>query len=214
MVSRYFCGLPVPRDAEGTRDKSDLVGAIVLLKGGSSPIVPTYYYSVPSGRNSSVSPIDPDVYASVFCAKKLIATLSNPKLLRFMTFLERFVPVPLSPADKKAFHAPSFCTTRAAFGVGGDLMGHSLMHAFAVAHQVATAYAKPIADSGSGNVRLFAAPNTAQSRLEALAIYAALLTTWAGDDETRLQKYLRESYCFCFPTISLFLYRLANCLRV
>uniref|UniRef100_A0A0R3W2R5 Ubiquitin-like domain-containing protein n=1 Tax=Taenia asiatica TaxID=60517 RepID=A0A0R3W2R5_TAEAS len=196
-VSKYFCGLPVPRDAEGTKDKSDLIGAIVLLKGGSSSTVPTYYYSVLSGRNTSVLPADYDVYASVFCAKKSIANLSNPKLSRFMTLLERFVSVPLSPADKIAFHAPSFCTARAAFGTGGDAMGHSLMRAFAVANQVATAYADPIAGPGGGNVRLFTAPNTVQSRLEALAIYTALLTTWAGNDETRFLNYLKESTFSC-----------------
>lgn len=109
--------------------------------------------------------------------------------------------VPLSPADKIAFHAPSFCTASAASGVGGAPMGHSLIRAFAVANQVATAYAEPIVGPSGGNVRLFAAPNTAQSRLEALAIYTALLTTWAGNDETRFRNYLKESYCSCSSII-------------
>ncbi|KAH9285695.1 hypothetical protein ECG_01845 [Echinococcus granulosus] len=196
IVSKYFCGLPVPRDAEGERERSDLIGAIVLLKGVSSLTVPIYNRSVLSGGNTSVSPVDYDVYASVFCAKKLISNLSNPKISRFMRFLERVVSLPLSPTEKTAFHAPSFCTARAVSGTGGDPTGHSLVRAFAVASQVATAYMESIAVPGGGNVRLFAAPNTAQSRLGSLAIYTALLTTWAGNDEIRSQNYLRESCCF------------------
>ncbi|VDM34431.1 unnamed protein product [Hydatigera taeniaeformis] len=180
--------------------KADVVGAIILLRGGFYPSVPTYYYSVFSDQNTTVSPVDYNIYASTFCAKQLISKLSNPMLSRYMAFLERAVSVPLSPADKIASHGSSFCESRT---FAGDSMVHSLVRAFAVANQVATAYANLAASLEGADVRLFTAPNTAQSRLEALAIYTALLTTWAGNDETRFRKYFKESDWFRFPVIFL-----------
>ncbi|KAM7540928.1 hypothetical protein Aperf_G00000031676 [Anoplocephala perfoliata] len=189
IPSQYFCGFPVPKDSGQIGNKSGLLGAIVLLKGGLSPIIGNRDHSSSSRKNSSISPLEFNTYASVYCAKKLISRLPNPAISRYVTFLEHVVMVPLSLSEKSSLEAPNFCADKTD---GSDPTGHVLVRAFAVANQVASSYPPPttVAALGSEELRLFAATTTAQSRLESIALLTALLTTWSGDNEAKFQAYL------------------------
>lgn len=93
----------------------------------------------------------------------------------------------------------------------GDPTAHILLRTFAIAVQVATVYIPP-SNSGlmleASDIRLYGASNTSESRLESLAFLAALLTTWAGEDEKKFQSYINVSAFLFDPIILLQLWAL------
>ncbi|VDM03995.1 unnamed protein product [Schistocephalus solidus] len=181
--SRYFCGLPVPKGVEGPdnlQDDIEFLGAIVLLKGGVSP-----YWSKHPGFNWTIdgspeSLLDFAVFSSVVCTGKLLGFTKDNKLGRFFTFLRKAVSPKLTTKETKLLNLPSICSTRLA---QGDASGHALLRAYAVGSRLAAAY--PIKDPQHRLlVRTLESP---KSRLEGLATLSALLTTWAQDNEKKLQ---------------------------
>nr|CDS26142.1 ubiquitin domain containing protein 2 [Hymenolepis microstoma] len=216
IPSQYFCGFPVPKDNARTGDPSTLIGAVVLVKGGLIPIIANYDRPPLSGGNLSFSQ-DFNFYVSVYCARRLISNLPNPTLSRYVTFLERVLSVSLSKPEKAALNDPNLCVDKTVSG--GDPTAHILVRAYAIASQIASAYAPPLNSAPTPddlNIRLFATSITAQSRLEALALLASLLTIWADSDEQQFQSYLNvfkashgnrwieeiENPLFCVPSAS------------
>ncbi|VUZ51427.1 unnamed protein product [Hymenolepis diminuta] len=191
IPSQYFCGFPVPKGNAQAGYRPSLIGSMVLVKGGLTPIIGNYDRPPLSEKNLSVSARDFNFYASVFCAGRLISNLPNPTLARYITFLERVLSVSLSKVEKAALNVPNLCVNKT--NGGGDLTAHVLVRAFAIGNQVASVYtlrSNSAATLNDLNVRLFVASTTPQSRLESLALLTALLTTWAGNDERKFQSYL------------------------
>ena len=122
----------------------------------------------------------------------------------FFTFLQHALSVPLSLTEKKILNEPKFCEIHIKDGLSGNNpTAHALIRAFAVANQVASTYRpSPFSPPLDPEVRIFVAPNTAESRLEALALLASLLTTWADNDEARFQAYVNASVVFNFNFIN------------
>lgn len=134
---------------------------------------------------------------------------------KYVFLFQRVLSVSLSRVEKAALNVPNLCVNKT--NGGGDLTAHVLVRAFAIGNQVASVYT-PRSNSAATlndlNVRLFAASTTPQSRLESLALLAALLTTWAGNDERKFQSYLNVRL-FDFYTNSLHSGDIeVSCLRV
>ncbi|KAM3171796.1 hypothetical protein ACTXT7_015879 [Hymenolepis weldensis] len=193
IPSQYLCGLPVPKGNAQAGYRPSLIGSMVLVKGGLTPIIGNHDRPPLPEKNSSVSARDFNFYASVFCAGKLISNLPNPTLSHYITFLERVLSVSLSKVEKAALNVPNLCVDKTSGG--GDLTAHVLVRAFAIGNQVASVYtlrSNSAATLNDLNVRLFAASTTPQSRLESLALLTALLTTWGGNDERKFQSFLKR----------------------
>ncbi|VDO11530.1 unnamed protein product [Rodentolepis nana] len=214
IPSQYFCGFPVPKNNARTGDPSTLVGSIVLIKGGLIPIISNYDRPPFSRENLSFSQSS-NFYVSVYCARRLISNLPNPTLSRYVTFLERVLSFSLSRPEKVALNDPNLCADKSISG--GDPTAHILVRAYAIASQIASTYTPPSKSAPTLddlNIRLFITSTTAQSRLEALALLASLLTIWAGSDEQQFQSYLNvfkashgyqwleeiENPLFCVPS--------------
>ncbi|KAL7061692.1 hypothetical protein AAHC03_01936 [Spirometra sp. Aus1] len=186
--SRYFCGLPVPKGAEGPgnlQGDTEFLGAIVLLKGGVSP-----YWSQHPGFNWTIdgspeSLLDFAVFSSVVCTGKLLGFAKENKLGRFLTFLQKAVSVKLTPQQRELLNSPSLCSARIA---QGDASSHALLRAYAVGSQLATAYTL----RDPQRRLLVSTLESPKSKLEGLATLSAILTTWAEDDERVFQSHLKK----------------------